>query len=168
MEGRELAGSGLVPDQALCGYHSFPSIIKSVLLHKQKAWNAEQCTLASERGKCKHFSPSWAKERARKIKENVIFFFFVKCWCNLEEEAFLQHMDVVRPNNHVTDNNIHFLGWGDDEQLVILKTFMEIKGKKQTKKHTVQFRLDQLHLDQLRCAIVVNETSEMWLKGWTC
>lgn len=59
MEGRTLACSSLVPDQVLCGYHSFPSIIKSVLLHKQKARNEKQSSARErmrERGKCKHIN----------------------------------------------------------------------------------------------------------------
>lgn len=39
MEDAVLAGLSLVPDQALCGFHCFPPLIKSVLLHKQNAWN---------------------------------------------------------------------------------------------------------------------------------
>ncbi len=39
MEDVEPVGLCLGPDRALCGFHCFPPIIKSVLLHKQKAWN---------------------------------------------------------------------------------------------------------------------------------
>lgn len=39
MEDVELAGLCLALDQVLCGFHCFPPLIKSVLLHKQKAWN---------------------------------------------------------------------------------------------------------------------------------
>lgn len=39
MEGVELASLGLMPEQALCGFHCFPPLIKSVLLHEQKVWN---------------------------------------------------------------------------------------------------------------------------------
>lgn len=64
MEGRELAGSGLVPDQALCGYHSFPSIIKSVLLHKQKAWNEKQSS-ARERASAENVNISFVPEQRK-------------------------------------------------------------------------------------------------------
>lgn len=44
---RGIAFIWLVPDQARCGFHCFPPIITSVLLHKQKARNESRALLAS-------------------------------------------------------------------------------------------------------------------------
>lgn len=46
MEDAELAAICLVPDRVLCGFHCFPPIITSILLHKQNAWNESRAVLA--------------------------------------------------------------------------------------------------------------------------
>lgn len=57
MEDVELAGLCLASDQALCGLYCFPPIIKSVLLHKQKAWNESRAVhVYTETHRCKEIS----------------------------------------------------------------------------------------------------------------